>query len=185
MKRSHLLFIATALAQLGVLAWAIIGQERILRQGEVFLFRTAPLDPRDPFRGEYVRLDFEAESGRWVVADSIITTPRRYYARLGTDSAGFARITHLRTTPPPAGPYLAVRPGYDDGTAIIQVELPFDRYYLKEGEGARTEALLMPQWADSVRSAPLPAHAVVRVHEGRAVVEDLVVGGRPLRAWLE
>ncbi|MBK6341440.1 MAG: GDYXXLXY domain-containing protein [Flavobacteriales bacterium] len=62
MNRKPLLFLGIALAQLAVPAWMIAGRERVLSQGEVFKFKTAPIDPRDPFRGEYVRLDFEAES---------------------------------------------------------------------------------------------------------------------------
>jgi hypothetical protein len=32
---------------------------------------------------------------------------------------------------------------------------------------------------------PLPAHAVVRVLHGEAVIEDLVVGGKSIQVWLE
>lgn len=185
MKRSHLLFIGVAVAQLVLLAWTIFGQERILKHGEVFLFKTAPVDPRDPFRGEYVRLDFEAERGRWVFTDTTSPGVSHFYGRLAVGADGYARISHLRTTPPPDGPYLKVEAMSWSWPEINSVSLPFDRYYLQEGEGPRTEALLAPQWNDDVPADPLPAHAVVRVLNGRAVVEDLVVGGKPLHQWLD
>ena len=60
-----LLFIPIGLAQLAVPGWMIYKHESVMREGAVYKFRTAPIDPRDPFRGEYVVLDFAAETGRW------------------------------------------------------------------------------------------------------------------------
>lgn len=185
MKRNARIFIAVAVAQLVLLSWGVITRERVLRQGEVFLFRTAPVDPRDPFRGEYVRLDFAAERGRWVFPDSLDRSTTRLHAVLAKDTAGHAQITHLRTTPPADGAYITVRPNQWQGKVVYGVDLPLDRYYLKEGEGPRTEDLLAGRFDDDRPEEPLPAVAVVRVLNGRAVLEDLVVGGRPLRQWWE
>lgn len=184
MKRSTLLFVLMVALQLVLLAWMIIGHERILKQGEVFRFKTAPVDPRDPFRGEYVRLDFEAEEGPWNMPDTSALDRSTYYALLSTDSAGYALIDALHTSVPAAGNYIRVRAMSWDGERIDRVMLPFDRYYLQEGDGPKTEELLLPEWNDGERIPGLPAHAVVRVLDGEAVVEDLVVDGRPLREWL-
>jgi uncharacterized membrane-anchored protein len=186
MKRSTLLLVLMAVAQLGVLAWTILGQERILKQGEVFLFKTAPIDPRDPFRGEYVRLDLEAEEGPWPHPDTTLAFGApRLYARLGTDAEGFARITALHLEPPTDGPYLKVKAMWWGGEDIPRIMLPFDRYYLQEGDGPKAEKLLRPQWNNSTWTEALPAHAVVRVLDGEAAVADLIVDGKPLREWLE
>lgn len=45
--------------QLIVLAYMAGEREYILRNGKVIHLRTAPLDPRDLFRGDYVRLNYE------------------------------------------------------------------------------------------------------------------------------
>lgn len=185
MKRSTLLFIVMAIAQLGVLAWIILGQERILKQGEVFLFKTAPVDPRDPFRGEYVRLDFAAEEGPWTMPDTMAYGRSDYYAVLATDSEGYATVTTLLTNAPEAGPYIKVKAMSWGGKQIDRIMLPFDRYYLQEGDGPRTEDLLQPTWNEGEVTPGLPAHAVVRVLDGEAVVEDLIVDGKPLREWLK
>lgn len=190
MRRSHLLFIVAALAQLAVPAWMIVQRERVLHDGEVFKFRTAPIDPRDPFRGEYVRLDFAAEQGAW--PDPMPGQGERNgyeeiegFAVLGTDSGGFAVIGPLLPEPPREGPYLPVSWLSYGEARISRVRLPFDRFYLEEGDGARTERMLAPQWDEGVRQEPMPAYALVRILNGEAVIEDLVVGERSIHEWLK
>ena len=194
MRRSAALFIVIALAQLAAPAWMVVSHERILQEGEVFKFRTAPIDPRDPFRGEYVVLNFEASDGSWsdpheVPASTTDQAPyvkQTSFASLGvSDSSGFAIITGLSATPPPSGAYIEVKHWGTVGSSITNVELPFDRCYLEEGDGAQTESMLMPQWEDGQMSQPLPAYAVVRVYNGKAVIEDLIVGHQSIHEWLK
>lgn len=188
MSRNALLFVLAAIAQLAVPAWMIVGHERVRRDGEVFKFRTAPVDPRDPFRGEYVRLDFEVERGRWLLPP-VETGTGKYrhhaFALLGTDSTGFAAITQLVLERPSAGAFVRVEYMSWTNDTLFNISLPFDRYYLEEGDGPKTEKLLMPQWSDSLPVQSLPAYAVVRVLDGDAVVTDLVVGDRSIHEWLK
>lgn len=187
MRNKALLFVAVALAQLVFPAWMIWSHERVLREGEVFRFRTAPIDPRDPFRGEYVQLEFEAESGAWASArpDDIQNGEQRAFGLLMTDSAGFARIAALVAGIPEQGAYLRVNYYIWDNDTVTRIGLPFDRFYLEEGDGAKTEQMLMPQWDEGEMSQPLPAYALVRVLHGRAVIEDLIVGDRSIHDWLD
>lgn len=187
MRSKALLFIPVVLAQLIVPALMIYQHETVVRKGERYMFRTAPIDPRDPFRGEYVVLDLAAETGEWRCSwlrsgdgDAHV------FASLGTDSLGFATLTVL-SEEAPEGPHLAVTVyNYEADTtrSVHHVSLPFDRFYMEEGEGALAEALMRPQWQGDVRIEPLEAYALVRVYKGQAVVEDLVVGGKPIRAWM-
>lgn len=188
MPRRVILFLFVAAAQLAVPAWMLVGHERVRKDGAVFLFRTAPVDPRDPFRGEYVRLNFEAQQGSWTAPDAgtMEYGQRNAFALLDTDSLGYARITALVDHAPDNGPYLPIRYWTmgDEGT-VNSLELPFDRYYLEEGDGPKTEALLAPDWSSGSPSTPLPAHAVVRILHGQAVITDLVVGERSIHDWLK
>jgi uncharacterized membrane-anchored protein len=191
MRRSATLFILIALAQLVVPAWMIMAHERVMREGEVFKFRTAPIDPRDPFRGEYVTLNFEASTGSWNDPHSISKAGswenETFYASLGvSDTSGYALITSLAAEPPMSGAYIQVTHYGAAWNVVERVELPFDRYYLEEGDGAKTESMLMPQWNDGVLTQqPLPAYAVVRVYQGEAVIEDLIVGDKSIHEWLK
>lgn len=52
------LVLVVVLAQLAVLAVMAGKRELILQRGEVVYLRTAPVDPRDPMRGDYVTLSY-------------------------------------------------------------------------------------------------------------------------------
>lgn len=177
-------FAVVALVQLAVPGWMIVHHERILSEGTAFNFRTAPVDPRDPFRGEYVHLDFTAEQGKWPLPSAAHEGAQRAYALLMADSAGFAQIDALVLEKPEAAPYIAVEYSHWTNDTLFSLELPFDRFYLEEGDGRRTEELLQPSWNGSTPSSPLPAYAVVRILHGEAVIEDLVIGGISIHQWL-
>lgn len=186
MARRTLLFAVVALAQLAIPAWMIVGHERIRSTGKVFKFRTAPIDPRDPFRGEYVALNFEAENGKWPLHgnDSTVAPSMHAYATLGTDQEGFAQIVTLQAARPQAGDFIPVEYMSWTPDTLFGVRLPFDRYYLEEGDGKKTENLLSPQWNEGVTTQPLPAYVVVRILNGGSVIEDLIVGDRSIHDWL-
>ena len=57
MKKSFV--ILAVILQLIVLAYMAGEREYVLRNGKVIHLRTAPIDPRDLFRGDYVRLNYE------------------------------------------------------------------------------------------------------------------------------
>jgi uncharacterized membrane-anchored protein len=184
-RTKWLLFGLMAAVQLGALAWMIRDHEQVLEQGTVYKFRTAPIDPRDPFRGEYVVLNFEAEQGRWPLeAGTGNPGTVNAFGVLGVDTAGYAIITDLRTGTVPAEEHLPVTFMTWGSDTVDRIALPFDRYYMQEGDGAATEELLQPVWEVDTMIQPLPAHAVVRVLDGKAVVEDLIVDGRPVKSWL-
>lgn len=187
MRRNVILFAVVALAQLALPAWLIRDHERVRSEGEVFKFRTAPVDPRDPFRGEFVYLSFAAETGRWSLPRTAGSTEYKHngFAILATDSAGFASITTIVPERPASGAYLAVDHIPWETDTLYGIQLPFDRYYLEEGDGPKTEELLRPQWNDGIPTDTLPAYAVVRVLAGKAVIEDLIVGDRSIHVWLQ
>lgn len=187
MQRRSTIFLAISMAQLAVPAWMIFAHERVIFQGEVFKFRTAPIDPRDPFRGEYVSLNFEASSGTWpdphnapnATLDQVFGSEEKSFALLAVNDSGFATVTKLLADEPPRGVYLKVTHWSATGSAVNQLALPFDRYYLKEGNGAKAESMMTTVWNGDV-SQPLPTYALVRVYEGEAVIEDLIIGGRSI-----
>ena len=177
-----------ALAQLAVPVSMILGHERTLREGTVWRFRTAPVDPADAFRGRYVALGFEQSSAP-VGAGERAERGDTVYVGLSRDGEGFAVLGPVQEARPASGDYLKLRiqwMGY--GTAgkpatgeptIAHLELPFDRLYLEESAAPRAEeAYFESQRAGDARR---PAWAVVRVREGHAALEDVMVEGRSLR----
>lgn len=182
-----LAFGCMVLFQLALPGWVLVDHERVLTEGEVYLFRTEPIDPRDPFRGEYVTLNFAAESGQWTspAASTEEYVRSSAFAVLGTDTGGFARIERLTRERPTGSAFVEVQFMSFGSDGVSRVSLPFDRFYLEEGDGAATEQMLQPQWSNDTLVQPMPAHAVVRILNGRAVIEDLVVGGRSIHEWLK
>ena len=121
------------LFQLALPGWMFVQRERVLTEGAILLFRTAPIDPRDPFRGEYVALNFEAETGQWAApaATHADEARRSAYAVFVTDSAGFAHITRLTTERPVDSTYVRVEFMVFGTEGVHRVSLPFDRFYLE------------------------------------------------------
>src|SRR5688572_7599870 len=105
MKRSAwslLAFLLVALVQLYVPAQMIWNREEILETGKEYKFRTAPIDPNDPFRGKYVALRFEQN---WVNVHDLDNWKyeEEIFVNLKVDANGFANITGISKSKPAAG----------------------------------------------------------------------------------
>jgi uncharacterized membrane-anchored protein len=191
MRKALLLFGLMAAAQWFVPWWGIRQHEQVLRLGIPLCFRTAPVDPHDPFRGEYVIL-------RFVLEDEVVANPadapwedgEEAFVLLG-NAGGEATVQGVqRTRPNGAVPYIVctmnVWSRMEEGDSLFseaRIDLPFDRFYLQQGKGPRTEALLDQRSTEE--DPELPAYASVRVLEGLAVIEDLIVGDRSIHRWME
>src|SRR5688500_8738375 len=106
-----ILILAAVAAQVAVLAWMAAEREWVGRTGRTVYLRTAPGDPQDPMRGDYVRLDYEIANVpkarcRGRVAEWFKTgvdiyrvnnqiRDRRVYAEIGLDSEGVAELVTL------------------------------------------------------------------------------------------
>lgn len=191
MRKAVLIFAVMALAQWLVPLYGIRQSERVLREGVPLLFLTEPIDPHDPFRGEYVTLGFAIES---VEIPQDAQRPwkdgEQAYLLL-EDSAGIAHIGELRRERPGNGmSYVSCKvqvqewfiPEEKQGERIT-IYLPFDRFYLQQGKGRPTEDIM---WQRSTEvDSVLPAYALVRILDGDAVIEDLIVGDRSIHYWLK
>lgn len=169
-------FAVVCLAQLGAAGFAITRHERTLAVGERFLFRVAPVDPEDPFRGRYLQLGFPAAR---VERTAPAGGHARVYAVLERDADGFARFGALSVEPPVGHAYLATRVAWT-GPTHVQLDLPFARYYEEESIARAADRAL----AEHTRAGGAGAHVTVRVLDGHAVLEELYLGGVPLRERL-
>ena len=134
-----IVFAIMAAAQLAVPAWMICEREWTLRHGQLFKFKTQPVDPADAFRGRYIWLRLEPES---VVTRAVNEwrSNQKAYAVLGTDTNGFAIVLRLEKTAPDALPALPIRVSWTDankGATYIRWNL--DRYYMTEDQAPAAE----------------------------------------------
>lgn len=181
-KRSLILlgFGVVVAAQLAVPASMIIGRERTLREGQVFKFRTQPVDPADAFRGRYVLLRLEP---------GVVEVPRaeewpyrrKAFAVLGTDTNGFAVVTRLERKQPAGEPAARVRTLWHERNDRLHINwIGLDRYYMTEEKAPAAEAAY---WSHNTRTNRA-CHVAVRVRGGDAVIEDLFIDDQPIRDWL-
>ena len=180
MKTKSLLFLfaVAVLLQLAVPASMIAKRERVLREGQVFKFRTAPVDPYDAFRGRFVALSLEERSVP-LIGDTSFVNGEKVYAMIEEDADGFARFAALSRTWPGAKPFLATRIQYVNHTNAF-LHLPFDRFYMEESQAPAAEKAY---WEHS-RRTNRTAYIQVRIQNGFGVIEDLCLDGTPIRQYL-
>lgn len=176
-------FILMVIAQWYIPGSMIYQSEKVLTDGTVYKFKTAPVDPNDPFRGKYITLYFNANT---VVVDSAYewSMGDQAYAILETDSAGFARIQGLsKVEIKGQDNYIKVDIDYVqmDSITTVFVRYPFDRFYMEE-----TKAPLAEQaYNEAARDTNQVAYALVMVRTGEAMVKDVIIDDLPITEWIK
>ncbi len=176
------LFAVMAAAILAAPASQIVKHERVLREGRAFKFRTRPVDPYDAFRGRYVQLTFE---GMIAPLPPGMTYKHEadVYARIG-EADGFATIESISADPPANTPdYVKVEMGwYTDhpSNRHVRVNVPFSQFFMNEKLAPAAEAA----YRQLNRSGPAKVWAVVKVLNGKGVIENLYFDGMPAVDYL-
>ena len=171
------LWIVLAVAQLAVPAWMIMGQERVLRDGRQIKLQTRPVDPADLFRGRYVALGFAVEQVPRDRAPKAVEHDETVYLELREGPDGLAEAVALTKQKPTGELVLPVKVNFV-GPETVGVELPFNRYYMDENAAPAAEV------AYRDRAADVESWVTVRILDGRAVIEELYIGGKPVREFL-
>ena len=172
------IFAIVALAQWAAPLSQIWTHEQTLTQGTLIKLKCTAPDPYDPLRGRYLAVRPEQRDAS-VPAGMKLESGSHFYATLTTGVDGLSTITHLSLTPPPSGDYIRLKSGYvySDKASI---EWPFERFYINEKLAPEAD-----KWfAENIRSAQ-GIIAEVRVLNGRAVLADLSLDGKPFREILK
>lgn len=186
-KPLFFLYVAVAMVQLAVPVDQIRIREDILRNGTAYKFRTAPVDPSDAFRGRYVALSYADTLAPFRPGESLLFGNPAYVV-LNKDAQGFANFGELSPHPPNQGDFLRVTfqgGAGGDHTGKASFRLPFDRFFMEESKAPRAEAAY---WRQGNRRRPTeapPTYVLVRVKDGRGVIEDLFIDNRPIRDFLD
>jgi len=163
-----------------ILGTIIQSRASILSNGAEVLLKTAPVDPRDFLRGDYVVLNYDISSVPvQTVSGGIPAEPgeRVLWVRLKKQADGFWTVIESsfhQLSPQPETVILRSRPFYSGGLAAgdsIRVEYGIERYYVPEGEGKPIEeARNDGNVAISVRVSP----------DGSPQIRSLLVDGKPV-----
>ena len=177
-------FVAMAAVQLSVPAYMIYQRELTLKTGAPFKFRTAPVDPYDPFRGRYVTLRIEPEEAK---PPSGVTLGRNQtiYVSITENEDGFARVEAVSIAPPEQGDFIRAKVRYErwreTKERMVYIRWPFDRYYLEESLAPEAERL----YRQHSRGEERDAYVVVRVRSGNAVLEELFIEDTPILEFVK
>lgn len=177
-KTAIIAFVLLCLIQLAIPSKMIFDVEQVTLLGQEYRFRTAPIDPEDPFRGKYVTLEFDAEIYRSAREEEDWSPGEPVYVVLGRDSAGYAIIKTIRKQQPEAAEdYILAKIGYVriDG---IWIEYPFKRFYMEENKAPLAEEKYREL---NRRSSGQEVYAVVYVYKGGAALKDVMIDGVSLR----
>ncbi|MDR7146939.1 GDYXXLXY domain-containing protein [Rhizobium sp. BE258] len=134
--------------QTAVLGYIIESRAAILRSGAEVVLKTAPVDPRDFLRGDYVVLNYDISS---VPVSSVkgglpsAAGEQVLWVRLKPQADGFWNVAESSFSAlPEEGGSVVIRsqPFYSYGPAggdSMRLEYGIERYYVPEGEGKPLE----------------------------------------------
>ncbi|WP_017964070.1 GDYXXLXY domain-containing protein [Rhizobium leguminosarum] len=163
-----------------ILGTIIQSRASILSDGAEVLLKTAPVDPRDFLRGDYVVLNYDISSVPvQTVSGGIPAEPgeRVLWVRLKKQEDGFWTVIESsfhELSPQPETVILRSQPFYSGGLAAgdsMRVEYGIERYYVPEGEGKPIE---------EARNDGNVAIAVRVSPDGSAQIRGLLVDGKPV-----
>ena len=171
------LWVVLAVAQLAVPAWMIAGHERVLREGRQLKIETRPVDPADVFRGRFVALGYTLDQVPRPLVRGEFDHEDTGYLELREGANGFAEVVALHKEPPAGELVLKVEITFVS-PETVGVELPFNRYYMDENAAPAAEIAYRERATDEA------SWVTVRILNGRAVLEELYIGGKPVREFL-
>ena len=171
------IFLILCALQSAVPLYMIGGREHVLKNGKVYKFKTAPVDPYDPFRGKYVRLGMESNTAPWDGPDAA-ERGQTVYAVIGVGSNDYAYFSSASLKKPDSGEFIKAKTRY--GGNPVNLELPFDRYYAEESIAPHMESAYR---SNSSRTNQ-KCHVSVRVLNGQAVLEELYIDDVPIKEYV-
>lgn len=172
-----ILFAIVALAQWATPLSQIWTHEQVLAKGTLIKLKCQAPDPYDPLRGRYLAVRPLLHDAA-VPAGMKLQKGMQVYAQLTPGADGLATVSGLSLTPPAGTDYVRLRAGWVNGDQV-SFEWPFDRFYVNEKLAPEAD-----KWfAENIRGDK-GITAEVRVYNGRAVLADLSLDGKPFREIL-
>jgi uncharacterized membrane-anchored protein len=172
-----LTFIIVAIIQIAVPAKMIYKYDYILSKGKPYKFQIAPIDPSDPFRGNYISIrmregGFKNDTTKnWEFHEEV-------YVLLDFDkSTGFARIKNItREKPQVDVDFVKAKISYFNKETVF-VDYPFEQYYLEESLAPKAENM----YSEALRDTNKISCLIVNTIAGDAVIKDLIINGQSIK----
>ena len=169
--------LSLAAIQLALPLWMIRDHLHLLDTGAEFRFHAQAVSSGSSISGKYIQLSFYADSFR-TVEDSSWREGETVYLVIENDATGFGKIASVLRSPSNSIPSylktnvrLFLKPGN-----LIYFNFPFDKYFLEENKVREEKLQSLWRWTD----APPELTAIVRIHNGKALLSGLLVEGKPI-----
>jgi uncharacterized membrane-anchored protein len=166
--------LAAMLVLCGLILLVVESRARILRSGVEIRLKTAPVDPRDLFRGDYVVLGYEIGTIELatVTGDRDFKRGDAVHVQIASDGEGFARVTGAyKGKPAGAGTIIAGRVRSASSTRLT-VSYGLESYFVPQGSGRAIE-----------RTERKRIEIVAAVSaSGEAAIKRLLIDGRLVHA---
>jgi uncharacterized membrane-anchored protein len=175
-------------AQIAIPSAMIQRYESTIQNGSLYKFKVDPVDPADPFKGRYVRLNFDVSGWeRKYQSDDQLAKKSNAYATLKLDSEGFVAIDRLYKSKPKDQEYLKVKVNYIwaknklNTPTTYTISLPFNRYYAQEDKAPEIERRVQRR----NRNDEVTSSVDVRVLNGLGVIEQLYIDGKKVEEYFD
>lgn len=177
-KIIFILFLLVVVIQLAAPAKMIYDQEETLKEGKSYKFITEPIDPNDPFRGKFIRMNYEINTFK--TEDSIWRSKQEIYVYF-KDSLGFAKLKTVSKVKLsiPNDYVIAKTNWYNKRSKVLLFNLPFDRFYMEESKAKPAEDLVRENNRDSLRVNT--TYAQVFLYKGDFVLSDVFINGKKIK----
>jgi len=182
-KILFLIFLLVAAIQIYVPAKMIFEKENILAEGIAYKFKTAPVDPSDPFRGKYIVLRFEENSYSAPITANF-EKGQTVFLSLYNDADGFAKIKSAHAQKPSNPDFvkaIVAREYKSESFQKLRIQWPFDRYYMEESKAYEAELI----YRQMQRDGNATGYALVNVIDGEAVLQDVLINEVSIRELVD
>jgi len=172
-----LLFLIFSLAVITVPLVIIYQSENILENGHRHKIKLRGYDPFDPFRGKYLRLNYD----NMISGDETIREGEKAYITLKKDSDGFSEFDYAFHDEPSHTDYFEAEVLYAGGGMIEFKMDNITKYFINENKAKKAEYVIM----DFTQNKPNDIYVAIRVYDGHCRLEDIFVEEKPLLEYID
>lgn len=194
------LFIAFAAIIVLIPIYLAVSSENILNNGKLYKFKPMAYDPFDPFRGKFLRVNYETDN---VPTKFDFEERETAYVSIGVDKEGFAFFDEAYKSPPKDKDYLQATIKWAGGTealsqeieaaidqddfditsidprSTVGIEIPdnMNKYFINEDDALRAEKVMFKEREN--------IYIGVRILDGQVRLDNIFVHDQPILDYID
>ncbi len=191
-------FFAFAAIIILIPVYVAMSSQNVLDNGKLYKFKPMAYDPLDPFRGKFLRVNYETD---FVLTKFDFDEGETAYVSIGVDKEGFAFFKEAHKSPPATEDYLTTKirrsrlarsledqiaameeGGFDpskmDTRGEVSIDIPnnMNKYFINEDDALKAEKVFVTEREH--------IYIGVRILGGEARLEDIYVHDQPIKEYL-